>query len=60
MKDFKKKRMEYVEYCIHEKQNILLDSISAIWTLKHISVKSQIVVKTCQSGYFNVHQIPRH
>ena len=50
MKDFIKKRMGYVKYCIHEKHNIPLDSITTNWTLKHISVKGQIVVKTCQSG----------
>ena len=44
------KRMEYVKYCIHVKHNIPLDSITTNWTLKHISVKGQIVVKTCQSG----------
>ena len=27
-----------------------LDLISMNWTLKHLSVKGQIVVKTCQSG----------
>ena len=47
---FHQKRMEYVKYCIHEKHNIPLDLITTNWTLKHISVKGQIVVKTCQSG----------
>ena len=47
---FHQKRMEYVKYCIHVKHNIPLDSITTNWTLKHISVKDQIVVKTCQSG----------
>ena len=42
--------MGYVKYCIHVKHNIPLDSITTNWTLKHISVKGQIVVKTCQSG----------
>ena len=31
-------------------QNILLSSISLNWTSKYVSVKGQIVVKTCQSG----------
>ena len=44
------KRMEYVKYCIHVKHNITLDSITTNWTLKHISLKGQIVIKTCQSG----------
>ena len=47
---FHQKRMEYVKYCIHEKHNIHLDSITTNRTLKHISVNGQIVVKTCQSG----------
>ena len=42
--------MVYVKYCIHEKHNIPLDSITTNWTLKHISVKGQILVKTCQGG----------
>ena len=48
---FHQKRMEYVKYCIHEK-HIPLDSTTTNWTLKHISVKCQIVVKTCQNGTF--------
>ena len=47
---FHQKRMEYVKYCIHVKHNVPLDSITTNWTLKHVSVKGQIVVKTCQSG----------
>ena len=57
---FHQERMEYVKYCIHEKHNIPLDSISTNWTLKHISVKGQIVVKTCQNGtltYIKFHDI---
>ena len=44
------KKDGYVKYCIHEKHNMPLDSITTNWTLKHISVKGQILVKTCQSG----------
>ena len=47
---FHNKRMEYVKYCIHMRHNIPLNSISLNWTAKHVSVKGQIVVKTCQSG----------
>ena len=47
---FHQKRKVYVKYCIPEMHNIPLDSITTNWTLKHISVKGQIVVKTCQSG----------
>ena len=43
---FHQKRMEYDQYCIHVKHNVLLDSITTNWTLKHSSVKGQIVVKT--------------
>ena len=57
---FHQKRMECVEYCIFVKHNIHLDLISLNWTLKHVSVKGQIVVKTCQSGslkYINCQDI---
>ena len=47
---FHNKRMGYVKYCIHTRHNILLSLISLNWTSKHVSVKGQIVVKTCQSG----------
>ena len=47
---FHNKRMGYVEYCFHTRLNIPLDSITTNWTLKHIAVRGQIVVKTCQSG----------
>ena len=46
---FHQKRIMYVKYFVHEKHNILPDSITTNWTLKHISVKVQIVVKTCQN-----------
>ena len=47
---FHNKRMGYVKYCIHTRHNIPLSLISLNWTSKHVSVKGQIVVKTCQSG----------
>ena len=47
---FHQKRMADAKYCIHVKHNLPLDLISMNWTLKHISVKGQIVVKTSQSG----------
>ena len=47
---FHQKRMDYAKYCIHVKHNVPLNSITANWTLKHVSVKGQVVVKTCQSG----------
>ena len=47
---FHNKRMGYVKYCIHTRHNILLSLISLNWTSKYVSVKGQIVVKTCQSG----------
>ena len=46
---FHQKRMGYVKYCIHVKHNVPLDSITTNWTLKHVSVKGQIVVKICHS-----------
>ena len=45
---FHQKRMENVKNCVHEKNNISLDLISMNWTLKHVSVKGQIVVKHAQ------------
>ena len=55
---FHNKRMGYVKYCIHARHNIHLSLISLNWTSKHVSVKGQIVVKTCQSGSltFSKHQ----
>ena len=48
---FHPKRMEYVEYCIHVKHNIPLSlKTTNNWTLKHVSVEGQTVIKTCQSG----------
>ena len=47
---FHQKRMVYVKYCIHVKHTIPLDLVPMNWTLKHVSVKGQIVAKTCQSG----------
>ena len=47
---FHQTRMRYVEYCMHVKHDIPLDLITMNWTLKHVSVKGQIVVKTFQSG----------
>ena len=57
---FHQKRMEYVKYCIHVKHNIPLDLISMNWTLKHVSVKGQIVVKNMTKWKPQVRQIPRH
>ena len=47
---FYNKRMGYVKCCIHTRHSILLSLISLNWTAKHVSVKGQIVVKTCQDG----------
>ena len=47
---FYNKRMGYVKYCIHTRHNIPLSLISLNWTAKHVSVKGQIMVKTCQNG----------
>ena len=49
-KDSIRNRTVYVKYCIHVKHNVPLDLISFNWTLKHVSVKCQIVVNTCQCG----------
>ena len=47
---FHNKRMVYVKYCIHMRYNIPLSLISLNWTSEYVSVKGQILVKTCQSG----------
>ena len=47
---FHQKRMRYVKYYIHVNHNVPLDLISMNWTLKHVSVKGQIVVNICQNG----------
>ena len=48
----KKKRIGYVKSCINKKYGVPLYSISLNWITKHVSVKGQIVVKTCQDGSF--------
>ena len=47
---FYNKRIGYVKSCINKKYGIPLHSISLNWNTKHVSVKGQIVVKTCQDG----------
>ena len=47
---FHQKRMGYVKHCIHVKHDSPLDLKTTNWTVKHVSVKGQVVVKTCQSG----------
>ena len=47
---FHQEIMEYVKYYINMKHDIPLDFISMIWTLKHVSINVQIVVKTCLCG----------
>ena len=47
---FHNKRMEYVKYCIRMRHDIPHSLISLNLTSKYVSVKGQIVVKTCQSG----------
>ena len=47
---FHQRRLGYIKYCIHVRHGIPLNSISVNWTSKYVSVKGQIVVKTCQSG----------
>ena len=47
---------DFIKYCIHQKHNIPLDSITTNSKLKYITVKGQVVVKTCQSGKPNIHK----
>ena len=55
---FYNKRMGYVKCCIHKRHGVPLDLISLNWIAKHVTVKGQIVVKTCQDGSlkFNKYQ----
>ena len=47
---FYNKRMGYVKCCIHKRHGVPLDLIYLNWIAKHVTVKGQIVVKTCQDG----------
>ena len=47
---FYNKRIGYVKSCINKKHGVPLYLISLNWTTKHVAVKGQIVVKTCQDG----------
>ena len=47
---FYNKRIGYVKSRINKKHGVPLYLISLNWTAKHVSVKGQIVVKTCQDG----------
>ena len=49
-KRFYNKRMGYVKCCIHQRHGVPLYRISLNWVAKHVTVKGQIVVKTCQDG----------
>ena len=47
---FYNKRIGYVKSCINARHGIPLHSISLNWNTKHVSIKGQIVAKTCQDG----------
>ena len=47
---FYNKRIGYVKNCINKKHGVPLHSISLNWNTKHVSIKGQIVAKTCQDG----------
>ena len=47
---FYNKRMGYVKCCIHQRHGVPLYLIALNWVAKHVTVKGQIVVKTCQDG----------
>ena len=53
---FHNKRMVYVNYYIHMKHNVPLESITTNWTMKYISINGQIVVKT-EKWKPQIHQI---
>ena len=47
---FYNKRIGYVKNCINKKHGVPLHSISLNWNTKHVTIKGQIVAKTCQDG----------
>ena len=47
---FYNKRIGYVKSCLNKKYGVPLHSISLNWNTKHVSIKGQIVAKTCQDG----------
>ena len=55
---FCNKRLGYIKSSIHKKHGVPLEQISLNWNTKHVSVKGQMVVKTCQDGSlkFNKYQ----
>ena len=55
---FCNKRLGYIKSSIHKKHGVPLEQISLNWTTKHVSVKGQMVVKTCLDGSlkFNTYQ----
>ena len=55
---FYNKRIGYVKSCINKKHDVPLHSIALNWNTKHVTIKGQIVAKTCQDGSlkFNKYQ----
>ena len=55
---FCNKRLGYIKSSIHKKHGVPLEQISLNWNTKHVSVKGQMVVKTCLDGSlkFNKYQ----
>ena len=55
---FCNKRLGYIKSNIHKKHGVPLEQISLNWNTKHVSVKGQMVVKTCLDGSlkFNKYQ----
>ena len=55
---FYNKRLGYIKCSFHKKHGVPLEQISLNWNTKHVSVKGQMVVKTCLDGSlkFNKYQ----
>ena len=55
---FCNKRLGYIKSSIHKKHGVPLEQISLNWNTKHVSVKGQMVIKTCLDGSlkFNKYQ----
>ena len=55
---FYNKRIGYVKSCINKKHDVPLHSIALNWNAEHVTIKGQIVAKTCQDGSlkFNKYQ----
>ena len=53
---FQQKRLGYIKICLNKKHEIPLTKITVNRVKKHVSVKGQKVVRTCESGSLKYHK----